>query len=201
MQLASVFDGAKEAMLVVDERGFILLFNQASERLFGRPAAQTIGTHVGSLMQPDTADKHGGDVPSYFGDAERASPVRFADKDGNDLPVDLSFSNAGSPGGAQYLLIARELRHQGGQQLSPEVTADLMRSARMAAIDEMSAAFTHKLNQPLTAALLYLQTIERIYGRETEWRSIARSRRLDSGESGSRNRAREQHASRHAPLP
>jgi signal transduction histidine kinase len=37
----------------------------------------------------------------------------------------------------------------------------------MSAIDEVTAAFVHELNQPLTALTLYLQMIERVYSRET----------------------------------
>ena len=155
-------------MLVLDERGVILLFNKAGEALFGQRAARVVGTHVRSLMPPDIAEQHGSGFADYFRRAEATGDVRLQGRDGNDLPVEVSISTLGDAEGAQYLLVVRPLREGRAEERLLDLQADLMRRARMSAMDDMSAALTHKLNQPLTAVILYLQTIDRVYGRETD---------------------------------
>ena len=155
-------------MLVLDEKGSILLFNKASEILFGQSAARIVGAHVRSLMPADIADQHGGDFAGYFGCAQASGDARLRGRDGNDVPVEVTFSTVGGVEGAQYLLVVRDSRDDRAKERLLDLQADLMRRARMAAMDDMSAALTHKLNQPLTAVILYLQTIERVYDRETD---------------------------------
>jgi two-component system sensor kinase FixL len=56
-------------------------------------------------------------------------------------------------------------RRRESQQRFSEMQADMLRMARISAIDEMGAALAHELNQPLTALMLYLQAIERASNR------------------------------------
>src|SRR5664279_1381261 len=44
--LQSILDTVPEAMIVIDERGIIQSFSSAAERLFGQPAADTIGHNI-----------------------------------------------------------------------------------------------------------------------------------------------------------
>jgi two-component system sensor kinase FixL len=46
------------------------------------------------------------------------------------------------------------------------------RAARQSALEEIGSALAHKLNQPLTAVILYLQAIGRAYDRETSGRRL-----------------------------
>ena len=154
-------------MLVVDAGGLVLFFNKACERLFGYTAAQVVGRHVRSLMPAATADARGGAFVDYFRVAQTDGDVQFQNRDGFEFSADFLFSTASTPGGEQHLLVLREPRGAKGEARLLELQADLMRMARMSAMEEMSGALAHKLNQPLTAVILYLQAIERAYGRET----------------------------------
>jgi two-component system sensor kinase FixL len=44
---------------------------------------------------------------------------------------------------------------------SISLQAELVHLARVSAMDEMGSAIAHELNQPLTAAMLYLQAVTR----------------------------------------
>lgn len=151
-------------MLVLDGTGRILFFNQACERMFGYSAAQVIGEHVKVLMRPCAADRLDEDVAAYFRECEARGDLCFKACDGPCLNLELSFSTAMTAAGAQHLLVLRG-RLGAGQPLDPQ--SEVMRAARISAMDELSAAVVHKLNQPLTALSLYLQAIERVYSRET----------------------------------
>lgn len=68
-----------------------------------------------------------------------------------------------------YLRIVRDQRPQlAAEQKINELQADLVHAARLWAMDEMGAAIAHELNDPLTALLLYLQTIEQASRWQTE---------------------------------
>ena len=150
-------------MLVFDEEGRVLFYNQACERLFGHQPARVVGQDIRMLMSPEFAASAGEDVAACFTTAGRGDGC-FKDSDGHDLAVDVSLSTASDSAGRQHLLV---LRPRGEDCASLVPGADLARAARVAAIEEISAAVVHKLNQPLTALTLYLQAIERVYSRET----------------------------------
>lgn len=167
LQLTSVIDAAGDAMLVLDARGEILFANRACERMFGHADGQLVGRNIATLMPRDVAERHGAAFAGYFRHAQIEGDVRFLAHDGREISADLSFSAATVGGSEQYLIVARELRASEAERRLLDLQADLMRSARMTAMEEMSGALAHKLNQPLTAVILYLQAIERAYGRET----------------------------------
>src|SRR5687767_3300921 len=49
-QFQALLDAAVDAIIVIDERGQILTFNRAAERMFGYPAADVVGKNVTVLM-------------------------------------------------------------------------------------------------------------------------------------------------------
>ncbi len=164
LQLASAFDAAKDSMFVLDDAGRILFVNKACERMFGRSTAEVVGEHVKLLMRPHAAASLDEDVAAYFREAEARGALCFEACDGHCLNLELSFSTAVTAAGQQHLLVLHE-RSGAGQPL--ELQSDAMRAARASAMEELSATVVHALNQPLTALTLYLQTIERVYSRET----------------------------------
>jgi len=163
LRLAGVLDAAREPMLVFDAAGCILFFNRACERLFGRSAAEVAGRPVAMLMRGAAASAVGDDVAAYLGRADIGTNACFLDSDGHELTVDLSLSTVADAAGTQHLLVLRAR----GDARAPAPTSELMRAARLSALEEVSAAVVHKLNQPLTALTLYLQAIERVHSRAT----------------------------------
>ena len=81
--------------------------------------------------------------------------------------------------GAQFIAILRDLRpRRATQERLARREAELSHLARVAALDQMGAALAHELNQPLTAATLYLQAADRLLdpnGAATE--VVAKARR------------------------
>lgn len=174
-RLLSVLDTAVDGICIIDERGRILLFNSACERLFGRSAAEMIGRNVSAIMPPDFAVEHDGYLKHYRDTGERriigiGREVRGQHSDGTIFPIELSVGEAKTLDGRQFIGILRDLRprKQVEERLN-QLQAQLVHMARVNAMDEMGAAIAHELNQPLTAVMLYLQ---------------AAARRLKSGPAG-----------------
>lgn len=166
-RLASVFDTAADGMVVINDRGQVLAFNKACERLFGYEAADLLGRNVSRLMPHDHAVAHDDYLTNYLQTGERkiigiGREVMARHKDGTVFPIELSVGEAATPCGRQFIGILRDLRSR--KQMEDRLAktqAQLLHMTRISALDEMGAAIAHELNQPLTAVLLYLQSVSR----------------------------------------
>jgi two-component system sensor kinase FixL len=166
-RLASVFDTAADGIIVTNDRGQILAFNKACEHLFGFEASDLLGQNVSWIMPDSHARQHDRYVRNYLETGERkiigiGREVQARHKDGTVFPIELSIGEAATPYGRQFIGILRDLRSR--KQIEDRLAktqAQLLHMTRISALDEMGAAIAHELNQPLTATLLYLQTVSR----------------------------------------
>jgi two-component system sensor kinase FixL len=166
-QLLSVLETAADGIIIIDERGVVVTYNKACERLFGYSADEVIGRNVSMIMPPDDAGLHDGYIGNYLATGQRkiigiGREVRGQHRDGTLIPVHLSVGEATTSAGREFIGILRDLRARNeSEQRLNQLQTDLVRMARVSAIDEMGAALAHELNQPLTALMLYLQAVER----------------------------------------
>lgn len=162
-RLASVLDAAAEAILIVADDGTVVFFNQACERLFGYAAGQIVGGDVTMLLPPQAPGGDGWKALLRAPDAH--AQVTLRGRGGEEFAADVTVTSAKTADGQHYLVMVRKKMPLAAEEAAAQ--ADLVRAARGAAMDELSAALAHKLNQPLTAVILYLQAIGRAFGRET----------------------------------
>lgn len=166
-RLISVLDTAVDGILVINDRGEILVYNKACETLFGYAPAEAIGRNIRLLMPDDYARAHDRYVENYRATGRRkiigiGREVHGQHKDGTIFPVELSVGEAHTTVGRQFIGIVRDLRpRKEAERRVSELQADLVHMARVSAMDEMGAALAHELNQPLTAIMLYLQAATR----------------------------------------
>ncbi|MCE1234769.1 MAG: PAS domain S-box protein [Hyphomicrobiales bacterium] len=166
-RLLSVLDTAVDGIVVIDERGRIMVFNKACEELFGRTAAEVTGLGIAVLMPPEFSDHHDAWVNHYLRTGEKkiigiGREVRGRHADGTVFPIELSVGECRTPEGRQFIGIIRDLRSRKAvEQRLNQLQAQLVQMARVNAMDEMGAAIAHELNQPLTAVMLYLQALSR----------------------------------------
>ncbi|WP_422385120.1 two-component system sensor histidine kinase NtrB [Roseibium album] len=166
-RLASVFDTAVDGIIVINDRGLVLAYNKACERLFGYEAADLLGRNVNKIMPREYAQAHDHYVQNYIDTGEKkiigiGREVQAQHKDGTVFPIELSVGEAESSYGRQFIGILRDLRSR--KQIEDRLAktqAQLLHMTRLSALDEMGAAIAHELNQPLTAVLLYLQSVSR----------------------------------------
>ncbi len=171
---ASILNTAVDGIIVIDEQARIMIFNRACERMFGFAAEEVVGRNVAMLMPPEHAADHDAYVEGYMRTGHRriigiGREVRARHRDGTLFPIDLSVGEAPTPDGRQFVGILRDLtsRKDAERRLN-ELQADLIRLARVSALDEMGSALAHELNQPLTAIMLYLQAVGREFARAKE---------------------------------
>lgn len=166
-RLDSVFNTAVDGIIVINAKCQILAFNKACEQLFGYKAAELIGENVNRIMPVDYAHAHDHYVQNYLDTGQKkiigiGREVQGQHRDGTIFPIELSVGEAATPEGRQFIGILRDLRarKQIEERLS-KAQAQLLHMTRLSALDEMGAAIAHELNQPLTAVLLYMQSVSR----------------------------------------
>ena len=166
-RLHSVLDTAVDGIIVIDDRSRILVFNKACEQLFGLTAGEVMGQSIRVLMPPEFSNEHDRYVADYMRTGVQriigiGREVRARHADGTIFPIELSVGEAPTPDGRQFIGIIRDLRPRKlVEQRLAQLQAQLVKMARVNALDEMGAAIAHELNQPLTAVMLYLQALKR----------------------------------------
>ncbi len=168
-RLMRILDTVADGIVVMDDTGRVLMLNHACEEMFGYAAMDVVGNDVGVLMSPDHAELHQLFVDHYIETNEKriigaSREVSGRHRDGSEIPIELSVGEAVTPEGRQFIGVMRDLRARKIMESRlAEAQSQLMQMTRINAMDEMSAAIAHELNQPLTAITLYLQALRRKY--------------------------------------
>ena len=161
--LKSILDTIPDAMIVIDERGIVMSFSAAAERLFGYAAIEVIGRNVSMLMPPHDADRHDAYIHRYLSTGERriigiGRIVVGRKADGTDFPMELSIGEATSEGHPIFTGFVRDLTEQQRAELHlRELQSELIHVSRLSAMGTMASTLAHELNQPLTAIANYLE--------------------------------------------
>jgi two-component system, LuxR family, sensor kinase FixL len=162
---SSVLDAAADGIVVVDDRARVLTFNRASEQLFGYCAADMIGRDLKLIIRSEFADgdgSHIGGDADFWNTPHAGRDVKGRHSDGTMFPIELTTGATTAVDGRRFVLVLRDLRPR--RQIERRhvlLQGELMRMLRVLALEEIGAALSHEVNQPLTALLLYLQAVAR----------------------------------------
>ena len=163
--LRSILSTVPDAMIVIDERGTIMSFSAAAERLFGYSQADVVGSNVSILMPSPYRERHDGYLARYLQTGERhiigIGRVVFAmRKDGSTFPMELAIGEATGEGQRLFTGFIRDLTdRQQTQERLEQLQSELIHVARVSAMGTMASTLAHELNQPITAVANYVETI------------------------------------------
>ncbi len=114
-RLVRILDTADDAIISVDEKQNITLFNRGAERIFGYPAAEVIGSNLKKLLPPKSAQAHE-EFVRQFGASDVQSrrmgergTVAGRRKDGSEFPAEVSISKASASETLTYTAILRDI--------------------------------------------------------------------------------------------
>ncbi len=163
LHLRSILATVPDPMIVIDQRGVILSFSAAAERLFGYSEAEVLGRNVSMLMPSPDRDRHDSYLERYLTTGERrvigmGRIVVGRRRDGTDFPMELSVGDVQSDGHRIFTGFIRDLTEKQRAELKlQELQSELIHVSRLSAMGTMASTLAHELNQPLTAIANYLE--------------------------------------------
>ncbi|MFZ5749407.1 MAG: PAS domain-containing sensor histidine kinase [Pseudomonadota bacterium] len=163
LHLSSILATVPDAMIVIDERGIILSFSAAAERLFGYDEDEVVGRNVSMLMPSPDRQRHDSYLDRYLSTGERriigiGRIVVGQRRDGTDFPMELAVGEASSEGHRIFTGFIRDLTEQQRAELRlKELQSELIHVSRLSAMGTMASTLAHELNQPLTAIANYME--------------------------------------------
>ncbi len=144
-----LLEAAPDAMVIVDERGTIVLVNAQVEERFGYDRAEIIGQSVEVLVPERFSGMHVAFRSGYVA-GPRTRPMGLAGdlyarrKDGSEFPVEISLAPLETDEG---LLVSAAVRDISERRRMQETTDRVK--------DEFFATVSHELRTPLTSLLGY----------------------------------------------
>lgn len=114
-RLNSIVQSAMDAIITVDERQRIVLFNSAAERLFQCPAAEATGTLIDRFIPPRSRGVHHSNIMAFHHTPEwgrqmgRSGSVSGLRADGQEFPIEASISKAQVGGEMLCTVILRDI--------------------------------------------------------------------------------------------
>ena len=149
----------QDALVSIDRRGCVVLFNASAERIFGYAAEEIVGRKVNLLMAESYASEHDAYIARYekTGEARAIGRIRTVTarrKSGELFPIELSVTEIGSDEEVHYAAFIRDISEK------VKMHAQLVESERLAAIGTMAAKFGHELGNPLNGMSLTVQLLE-----------------------------------------
>ncbi|MEP6824583.1 MAG: PAS domain S-box protein, partial [Ramlibacter sp.] len=114
-RLAGLLDSAMDAIITVDEKQRIVLYNRAAEKIFGWPSAQALGQPLEKLMPQRFRASHAAHVQRFA--ATGITSRRMGDgtvlygqrADGQEFPMEASISQLDTAEGLLFTVILRDM--------------------------------------------------------------------------------------------
>lgn len=115
----AILETTVDAIITIDERGSILSFNRAAERIFGYAPEEVLGRNVSVLMPEPYQQEHDEYLHRYLRTGEKriigiGREVKGLRKDGSMFPMDLSVSEVNLPEKRLFTGIVRDISQRRG---------------------------------------------------------------------------------------
>jgi PAS domain S-box-containing protein len=162
--LAGLLDSAMDAIITIDERQTIVLYNRAAIKIFGWPRDEILGQPLEKLIPGRFRPTHSQHVERFGATgvtSRRMGGLRVVyglRSDGDEFPMDASISQLDTPQGKLYTVIPRDI----SERLQAEE-----RHARLAA--RLSGLLDSAMDAIITVdekqrIVLYNRAAEKIFG-------------------------------------
>jgi two-component system sensor kinase FixL len=166
--LRSILETIPDAMVVIDERGRILSFSAAAERMFGYSERELLGENVSTLMPSPDREQHDSYLERYFETGVRkmigiGRVTTARHRDGSTFPIDLHVAETRIGDERVFTGFISDLTERQQTELRlHDLQSELAHVARVSEMGTFATSIAHELNQPLTAIANYVETAEEL---------------------------------------
>lgn len=153
LRLEGIIQSAMDAIITVDERQRILMFNDAAERMFKRQAREMIGQPLDELIPARFREPHRHHIQKFgrSGVTNRKmgslGTVTGLKADGEEFPVEASISQITVEGKKFYTVILRDLTER------KRMEEQLRRTERIAELGTLASGMAHEIGTPMNVIL------------------------------------------------
>ncbi|HXZ49424.1 MAG TPA: PAS domain S-box protein [Usitatibacter sp.] len=165
-RLRGILDSAMDAIITVDERQHIVLFNRAAEDVFGCPRDEAIGAPLAWFIPERFREDHA-QLMRRFGDTGALSRRMGAQRivmglrrNGEEFPIDASISHITEEGSHYYTVILRDVTERTKAEEALRDSREEIRSLALtasAAREQEKSRIARELHDELGQALTALK--------------------------------------------
>lgn len=172
--LRSILATVPDAMVVIDEKGTILSFSAAAERMFGYAEAEVVGQNVRILMPSPDRERHDQYLINYLTTGKRkiigvGRVTTALHRDGNTFPIELSVGEAWLGERRIFTGFIRDLTERQQTLLRlQDLQSELAHVGRVSEMGTLASSLAHELNQPLTAVASYCESARDLLDNEPD---------------------------------
>ena len=158
---------AADAIITIDSKGQVLLWNEAAERIFGYSSSQMIGGDLARIIPDTVLDKHHSAMSNRFEHGAdqilgKVLELSAQKANGEQLPVELSLSSWESGTETHYTGIVRDISERKQAETERhDLESQLRQAHKLEAIGTMAGGIAHDFNNILQAQFLYTGILER----------------------------------------
>ena len=157
--LRSLIATTQDAVISIDRRGCVVLFNSGAERIFGYTAEEIVGCKVSELMPEPYASEHDEYIARYerTGEAHAIGRIRTVTakrKNSELFPTELSVTEIEVDQDVHYAAFIRDISEK------TKLQEQLVERERLATIGTTAAKIGHELANPLNGIALTIQLLE-----------------------------------------
>ena len=163
--LRSLIATTQDAVVSIDRRGCVVLFNSGAERIFGYTAEEIVGRKVNELMAEPYGSEHDQYIERYerTGEAHAIGRIRVVTgkrKNGEDFPIELSVTEIEVDKDVHYAAFIRDVSEK------VKLQEQFVERERLATIGTTAAKIGHELANPLNGMSLTIQLLEQRLNRQ-----------------------------------
>jgi two-component system sensor kinase FixL len=167
-RLIALLDAAVDALVIIDAKGNIELFNHAAQIMFGYSNQEVFGQNIKMLMPAPFSIEHDKYLSCYLASGEakiigKGRKVKGKKSNGEEFPIFLSVGEVKDSSHIQFVGIIRDISEQERDRIEASQSRErLSHASRLSSMGELAAGIAHEMNQPLSAISSYAQASKRL---------------------------------------
>lgn len=172
--LRSILATVPDAMVVIDDRGQILSFSAAAEKLFGYAEHEIVGENVAILMPSPDRERHDQYLANYARTGKRkmigiGRVTTARHRNGSTFPIELSVGEAIIDEKRVFTGFIHDItQRQQTEMRLQDLQAELAHVGRISEMGSLASSLAHELNQPLTAIANYSEAARDLFSEKMD---------------------------------